>query len=50
MQWIVLRESLWMVAARLAAGIPVTLALTKLIKQALQGIKANDPVSFCSGG
>ncbi len=28
-QWMVLRESLWMVAAGLVVGIPVALALTK---------------------
>jgi len=45
-QWMVLRESLWMVAAGLAVGIPAALALTKLVRQALFGIEPNDPASF----
>jgi predicted permease len=49
-QWMVLRESLWMVAAGLGVGIPAALALTKLIEQALYGIKANDPASFVAAG
>jgi len=49
-QWMVLRESLWMVAAGLAIGIPAALALTKLVEQALYGIKPNDPVSFVAAG
>jgi len=45
-QWMVLRESVWMVAAGLAAGIPAALALTRLVEQSLYGIKPNDPLSF----
>jgi predicted permease len=49
-QWMVLRESLWMVAAGMLVGIPAALALTKLIEQALYGVKANDPVTFVAAG
>jgi len=49
-QWMVLRESLWIVAAGLAVGIPAALALTKLVQQSLYGIKPNDPLSFFAAG
>ena len=49
-QWMVLRESLWMVAAGLAIGIPAALALTRYIQATLYGIKPNDPVSFVVAG
>jgi len=49
-QWMVMRESLWMVAAGLLIGIPAALALTKYIQASLYGIKANDPVSFVAAG
>ena len=49
-QWMVLRESLWMVAAGLAVGIPAALALTQLVREALFGIQPNDPLSFVAAG
>jgi len=49
-QWMVLRESLWMVAAGLALGIPAALALTKLVRGSLYGIEPNDPLSFVAAG
>jgi len=49
-QWMVLRESLWMVAAGLVVGIPAALALTQLVREALYGIQPNDPVSFVAAG
>jgi predicted lysophospholipase L1 biosynthesis ABC-type transport system permease subunit len=49
-QSMVLRESLWIVAAGLAAGIPAALALTRLIRQALSGIEPNDPLGFVAAG
>jgi ABC-type antimicrobial peptide transport system permease subunit len=45
-QWMVLRECLWMVGTGLAIGIPAALALTQLVRQALYGIEPNDPLSF----
>jgi predicted permease len=49
-QWMVLRESLWMVAAGLAVGIPAALALAKYVQASLYGIKPNDPASFVAAG
>jgi ABC-type antimicrobial peptide transport system permease subunit len=49
-QWMVLRESLWMVPAGLAIGIPAAVALTRYIQATLYGIKPNDPVSFVVAG
>jgi predicted permease len=49
-QWMVLRESLWMVAAGLVVGIPAALALTRLIQRTLYGVKPNDPLSFVAAG
>ncbi len=49
-QWMVLRESLWMVAAGLVVGIPAALGLTQLVREALYGIQPNDPVSFVAAG
>jgi len=49
-QWMVLRESLWMVGTGLVFGIPAALALTKLVQQSLYGIKPNDPASFLAAG
>jgi len=48
--WMVLRESLWMVAAGLVVGIPAALALTKYVQASLYGIKPNDPASFVAAG
>ena len=49
-QWMVLRESLWMVLAGMVAGIPASLALTQLVRDALYGIRPNDPFSFIAAG
>jgi len=49
-QWMVLRESLWMVAAGLAVGIPGALAVTRYVQASLYGIKPNDPASFVAAG
>jgi ABC-type antimicrobial peptide transport system permease subunit len=49
-QWMVLRESLWMVGVGLLVGIPAALALTRYVQASLYGIKPNDPVSFVAAG
>jgi predicted permease len=49
-QWMVLRESLWMVVAGMVVGIPAALALTQLVREALYGIQPNDPFSFIAAG
>jgi ABC-type antimicrobial peptide transport system permease subunit len=45
-QWMVLRQSLWMVALGLAIGIPAALALTRFVRSILYGIQPTDPASF----
>ena len=45
-QWMVLRQSLWMVALGLAIGIPASLALTGFVQKTLYGIQPTDPASF----
>jgi len=45
-QWMVLRESLWMVAAGLLIGIPAALALTRLMKSLLFDVSPADPVTY----
>ncbi len=47
-QWMVLRQSLWMVALGLAIGIPSALALTRLLQKMLFGIEPTDPASFAA--
>jgi len=47
-QWMVLRQSIWMVALGLAIGIPAALALTRVIQQTLFGVKPTDPASFAA--
>lgn len=45
-QWMVLRQSLWMVLLGLAIGIPAALALTRFVQSKLYGIQPTDPASF----
>jgi len=42
----VLKESLWLVLAGIAIGVPPTLALTRLISTMLYGVKASDPLTM----
>jgi ABC-type antimicrobial peptide transport system permease subunit len=49
-RWMMLRESLLLVAAGMALGIPVALAATRLIAVALYGIRPADPASFVAAG
>jgi ABC-type lipoprotein release transport system permease subunit len=44
--WMVMRESLWMVAAGVGAGIPLAILTGRGLTSALYGIKAWDPASF----
>jgi predicted permease len=45
-EWLVLRESLLMVALGVAAGVPAALAVTGLVRKLLYGVAPNDPFSF----
>jgi predicted permease len=44
-QWLVLRECVLLTALGIAAGVPVALAATKVIKSRLYGVESNDPGS-----
>jgi ABC-type antimicrobial peptide transport system permease subunit len=44
--WLVLRETLFLVAIGIAIGLPVALAATRLIKGFLFGLSANDPLTI----
>jgi ABC-type antimicrobial peptide transport system permease subunit len=44
--WLVLRETLFLVAIGIAIGLPVALAATRLIKGYLFGLSANDPLTI----
>ena len=47
-RWMVLRESLWLLAIGVALGLPLTLAATAVIRQQLFGISALDPLTFAA--
>lgn len=47
---LVLRDSLRLVVIGLAVGVPVALALARLVRGALFGIGPSDPVSFVAAG
>jgi predicted permease len=44
--WLVLRETLFLVAIGIAIGLPVALAAARLIKGFLFGLSANDPLTI----
>jgi ABC-type antimicrobial peptide transport system permease subunit len=44
--WMVLRESLLLLATALGLGLPLTFASTKYIKDQLFGLSAMDPITF----
>jgi ABC-type antimicrobial peptide transport system permease subunit len=45
----ILRESTWLALAGIAAGTGGALALTRIVKSMLYGIKADDPLTFAAG-
>lgn len=47
-QWLVLRQSLVMVAIGLVAGVPLALTLTRYIRAMLYGVAPTDPWSFAA--
>jgi predicted permease len=47
--WLVLRESLLVVVAGLAIGLPTALAMTRLAGAAVYGVQPVDPLSFTAG-
>ncbi len=44
--WLVLRQAMLLVAIGMAIGVPVTLALVRLVSSLLFGLQANDPVAL----
>jgi predicted permease len=44
--WMILRESIVVLAAGIAVGVPATLAAMRLIESALFGLKPSDPVTL----
>lgn len=47
--WLVMRESLWLVALGIAVGVPVALASERLVSSELFGLRPSDPVTLLSG-
>jgi predicted permease len=47
--WLVIRESLWLVALGIGIGVPVALAGDQLVSSILYGLRASDPVSLLAG-
>jgi ABC-type antimicrobial peptide transport system permease subunit len=45
-QWLVVRDSVLLVIAGIAAGVPAALAATKLIQKMLYGVEPADPMSI----
>jgi ABC-type antimicrobial peptide transport system permease subunit len=43
---LVLRETLWMVVAGIAIGVPVTLLLARLVSSQLYGVSSGDPLTL----
>jgi ABC-type antimicrobial peptide transport system permease subunit len=44
--WMILRESLFLLAIGVALGLPLTLAATRVVKQQLFGLSALDPMTY----
>jgi predicted permease len=47
--WLVMQESLWLVAVGTAIGVPVALASQRLVASMLFGLRPNDPVTLVGG-
>jgi len=46
----VMREVLLLIAAGLAFGIPLAMALSRLVRNQLYGVQPNDPLAICASG
>ena len=46
--WMVLRESLLLLAVGLAIGLPLTLGMTGVIREQLFGLSPTDPATFAA--
>ncbi len=47
--WMVMRESLWLVALGILIGVPVALASERLVSTMLFGLRPNDPLTLLAG-
>jgi predicted permease len=47
--WMVMRESLWLVALGILMGVPVALASERLVSTMLFGLRLNDPLTLLAG-
>jgi len=47
--WMVMKESLWLVALGIAIGVPAALAGNRLVGSMLYGLQSNDPVNLLGG-
>ena len=47
--WLVMRESLWLVALGITIGVSVALAGNRLVSSMLYGLQASDPVIVLAG-
>jgi predicted permease len=48
--WMILRESLLMLAIGLAVGLPATIAAMHLVQSSLYGLRASDPLTLAEAG
>lgn len=46
--WMILRESLLLLAIGIVVGLPLTIAVTRLIRDQLYGLNATDPATFAA--
>ena len=49
MRGMILRESAWLAAAGIAAGMAAALVLTRMVQSMLYGIRADDPLTLSAG-
>jgi predicted permease len=47
--WMIMRESLWLVALGILIGVPVALASERLVSTVLFGLRPNDPLTLLAG-
>jgi predicted permease len=47
-RWMILRETLWLLLAGLAIGLPATLAASRVVSSILFGVAPNDPVTLAA--
>jgi ABC-type antimicrobial peptide transport system permease subunit len=48
--WLVLRQALWLVVIGIVVGVPMTLALSRLVSTLLYGLSPTDPLTLSMAG